>query len=95
MPTTLPEGGEMKREVRAASKASRDLTYKQFFAALKRNRFGGPTLLWCHDLDNPNHSYGVIVDRKGKLYKRQTIAYLLERRRAVTKERLSKAEGAQ
>ncbi len=62
---------------------SRDLSDKQFREALKRNDFGRPILFWCEDKKNPGHSYGMVVGKSGKLYKRETIAHLLASRKAT------------
>jgi hypothetical protein len=61
---------------------TRDMTRTQFHAALERNGFKRPVLMWCKSKEGPAISYGMLFDRKGKLLRRETIAYLIKRRAA-------------
>ena len=69
---------------------TRDMTRKQFLAALERNGFSRPILLWVHDRKSEErNAEGRIVrsiDRpltftsKGKLLRRESLANLLRAR---------------
>lgn len=59
---------------------TRDMTRRQFYAALERNGFGKPILMWVSSKDNPNISYSMLFTIKGKICRRETLAHLIARR---------------
>ena len=63
-------------------KMARDLTDKQFYAALERNGFKKPVLFWVTHRDLPNHSFPMVVYSDGRIAKRETISRLIKRRDA-------------
>jgi hypothetical protein len=60
-----------------------DLSRAAFKAALQRNGFC-MVLLWCRDTSGamPGSSYGVVMDRKGKILRRATLAHVIRSRAA-------------
>lgn len=58
----------------------RDMTDREFYAALKRNGFKKPVLFWVEHEELPNHSFSMLFRRGGKLAKRVTISHLIRRR---------------
>lgn len=66
--------------------APRDMTRKQFFAALDRNGFCRPILAWVSSKDDRSHSFSMVFTPKGKILRRLTIAHLIaEREKARAK----------
>lgn len=63
----------------------RDMTHKQFLAALERNGFRKPVLFWVSSKDDPSRSYSMIFTRKGKLLRRVTLAHLIAEREKARK----------
>jgi hypothetical protein len=59
---------------------TRDMTASQFSVALQRNGFKRQAGFWAESRDLPNHHFGLLFDRKGKLLRRLSVAYLIQRR---------------
>lgn len=58
---------------------ARDMTDRQFAAALARNGFKAPVLFWVEHSDIPGHHFSMLFRGK-KIAKRETIAHLCRRR---------------
>jgi len=69
----------------------RDMTDAQFKAALERNNFSEPVLLWCMDKENPHHHYPVIYGN-GKIYRRASLRHLLECRKHTEERKVQAAK---
>ena len=61
-----------------------ELSRAAFRAALRRNGFR-IVLLWCEDISGatPGHSYGMVMNTKGKILRRATLAHVIRERDKV------------
>lgn len=59
-----------------------EMSRKAFHAALARNGFARPVLMWCQDTSGRTSgvSYGLILHRNGKIARRASLAALLRKR---------------
>lgn len=67
---------------------TRDMSRAEFVAALKRNGFASDFGAWFKDTSGqaPGYSIGGVFTHRGVLLRRTTIAYLIERRKAIVAE---------
>jgi hypothetical protein len=74
---------------------TREMSRAQFAAALARNGFKRQAGLWAESRDLPGHHFGLLFDRKGKLLRRLSVAYLIKRRDEELSRSCIKPEGRQ
>jgi hypothetical protein len=69
----------------------RDLTQNQYVTALKRNGFKelGP---WVIHKDHPTHWIPTLVDRKGNVQRRASLAHVIKRVAELDKENAGKGK---
>lgn len=61
---------------------TREMTRQQFHAALERNGFKKPVLLWVESRDLPGIHFSMLLHNNGKVARRATIAHLIKSRDA-------------
>ena len=66
---------------------TRDMSNREFSAAMKRNGFRHEFLLWFKDTtaQTPHIRFSGLFSTKGKLFRRATIAHLIRQREAELK----------
>ncbi len=79
--------GVMSKRHLILSGGVRDMSRAQFLAALERNGFSKPVLLWSYSLDDPSLSYSLLFDHKGRILRRASLAHLIQSRAERRAER--------